>query len=287
MFSAETEELIAEGWRLRRLNFDDTIYFDYPVQTRSISLTGRACSLQCKHCGGHYLEGMQPIEQVAAALPFRSALVSGGCTREGKVPFAKHLDRLHELKQQVRLNFHVGLVDDQEIAMLRGLADTVSFDFVGDRETISEVYGLQQGPEDYVRVYQALRETVPVMPHLTLGLRGGRWSGEEKALDLLAEAGLDGLTFLVFIPTPGTVYADRQPPALEEVVRFLAQARCRFPTIPLALGCMRPKGRYREALDAAAVALGLNRIVLPAPAARSLAAERGLNPQRGEECCAL
>ncbi|MHB1403977.1 MAG: radical SAM protein [Desulfitobacteriaceae bacterium] len=291
VFAPETRALIERGWEIRKRNFVDKIYFDSPTATQSVTLTGTGCALNCAHCGGRYLEGMLPLTQVpedTKELPFRSALISGGCTAEGKVPFYAHLERLYRLKAQVRLNFHVGLVDDEEILALKGLADTVSFDFVADDETIREVYGLKRSAEDYRTVYLKLREAgLKVMPHLTLGLKGGEFAGEEKALAVLSELGLDGLTFIVFIPTPHTRYANRQPPLLEEVVQFLAQARIRFPNIPLALGCMRPKGRYRQVLDEAGVALGLNRVVLPTPAARRLAEEKELEIIRGEECCAL
>ncbi len=289
----DAKTLVQQAWTVRKAHFTDEIVFDYPTQTESITLTGQSCALNCAHCGGHYLKGMRTVGEIKihgdlnSSYPFRSALVSGGCTAEGKVPFAQHLEFLHKLKQDIRLNFHVGLLDRDEIALLKGLADVVSFDFVADRATIHEVYGLEQGPEDYRRVYLGLREVVPVMPHLTLGLKGGEWCGEEKALDVLQELGFEGLIFNVFIPTPGTRYAQRQPLPVEEVVRFLAQARIRFPNVPLALGCMRPKGRYRLVLDEAAVALGINRLVIPTPGARRVADELGLRVIRGEECCAL
>lgn len=291
IFSAETQELMERGWQVRRQNFPDEILFDYPIQTESISLTGASCSLDCAHCGGHYLEGMTPIEDIKSKNPdelaFSSALVSGGCTPNGNVPFMPHVDTLHELKKKKRLNFHVGLLDDEEIAVVKDLADAVSFDFVAHDETIREVYGLQRTKEDYKQAYRKLREVVFVMPHVTLGLKGGEWAGEEAALDALEELGLDGLTFIVFIPTSGTRYADRQPLDVEEVVQFLAKARLRFPTIPIAMGCMRPIGRYRQILDEACVAMGLNRIVMPTPGARELVDKRGLKVIRGEECCAL
>ena len=285
--------LIERAWEVRQANFENVIYFDYPTQTESITLTGRSCALNCAHCGGHYLKGMRSVEEVevfgalSGKYPFRSALISGGSTKDGKVPFTKHLEFLRRMKQDVRLNFHVGLLDDEEIPLLKGLADMISFDFVADRETIREVYGLDCDPEVYSHVYKALREVLPVMPHLTLGLKGGEWAGEEKALEALSELGIDGLIFNVLIPTPGTRYADRQPLPVDEVVRFLAEARIRFPNIPLALGCMRPKGRYRQSLDEAAVALGINRIVLPTPGARLKAEKLQLKAVRGEECCAL
>lgn len=288
-----TKVLVQHAWEVRQAHFTDEIFFDFPNLTESITLTGQSCALNCAHCGRHYLKEMRSVGEIQsqevlnAKHSFRSALISGGCTGEGKVLFTDQLEFLRNLKQDVRLNFHVGLLDGDEIPLLKDLADVVSFDFVADRETIQEVYGLKRGPEDYRRVYLALREVVSVMPHLTLGLRGGEWSGEEKAIDELQELGLDGLIFNVFIPTPGTRYALKQPLPVEEVVRFLARARMRFPDIPLVLGCMRPKGKYRQILDEAAVALGLNRLVMPTPGARRLADELGLRVIRGEECCAL
>ena len=287
------DAIVKQAWKVRHAHFANKIFFDFPTMTESITLTGQSCALNCAHCGGHYLKGMRSVPEIKAQgalnlnYAFRSALISGGCTLEGKVPFTQQLDFLHKLKQDVRLNFHVGLLDEDEILFLKDLADVVSFDFVADSETIEEVYGLKKGLEDYSRVYQALREVVPVMPHLTLGLRGGQWGGEEKALDALEELGLDGLIFNVFIPTPGTRYAQKPPLPVEEVIRFLVAARMRFPDTSLALGCMRPKGRYRQRLDEAAVALGLNRLVMPTPGARRLADELGLRVIRGEECCAL
>lgn len=289
----QLDALVQHAWEVRHAHFADDIFFDFPTLTESITLTGESCALNCAHCGGHYLKGMRSVPEIKAQgfsnskYPFRSALISGGCTLEGKVPFTQQLDFLHKLKQDVRLNFHVGLLDGEEILLLKDLANVVSFDFVGDSETIEEVYGLRKGLEDYRRVYQALREVVTVLPHITLGLRGGQWGGEEKALDALEELGLDGLIFNVFIPTPGTRYAQKLPLPVEEVIRFLARARMRFPDISLALGCMRPKGKYRQILDEAAVALGLNRLVMPTPGARRLAGELGLRVVRGEECCAL
>ncbi len=315
MLSQAIKVLIEKGWAARVTNFPPTIGFDYPVRTESISVTGTACALNCAHCGGHYLKGMKNLKECQTVLAKEawiartdgiarlegtdrpgaetlvaqptSFLISGGCTPDGRVPFLPHQDVLREVKAQARLNFHVGLIGDEEILALKELANVVSFDFVADQETIEEVYGLNKTPEDYRDAYVRLRRVVKVIPHLTLGLKGGQWRGEEKALDVLEELGLDGLVFLVFIPTAGTHYAERKPPDVEDVIAFLAKARLRFPQIPLILGCMRPKGRYRQILDEAAVALGINRIVLPTPGARALAEKRGLAVVKGEECCAL
>ena len=67
-----------------------------------------------------------------------------------------------------------------------------------------------------------------------------------RRLDLLQDLGVDGLVFLVFMPTPGTRYADRQPPTPEAVADLLAEARLRFPDCPPLSGlheAQRPLSR--------------------------------------------
>ncbi len=171
------------------------------------------------------------------------------------------------------LNWHVGLIDQTDLEAIRPYVDTVSFDLVGDDETIQEVYGMDRTVDDYAACYQRLRAAVPVVPHLTIGLRGGQMGHERPALQLLQTLGASALVFLVFIPTPGTRYANRQPPAVAEVVDILVEARLMFPAIPLTLGCMRPGGAYRRLLDALAVRAGINRMVNPAPTATRLVSE--------------
>ena len=92
---------------------------------------------------------------------------------------------------------------------------------------------------------------------------------------------------LIFIPTLGTRYADRQPPPSSAVADLMAEARLRFPGVPLYLGCMRPKGHYRDTLDPLAVQAGVNVIVNPARPARQLAADLGLAAHKMRECCVL
>jgi uncharacterized radical SAM superfamily protein len=99
--------------------------------------------------------------------------------------------------------------------------------------------------------------------------------------------GVEGLVLIVFIPTAGTRYADRQPPEIGQVVDILVKARLRFPDKPLYLGCMRPRGRYRIELDPLTVRAGVNAIVNPAREAVRLAEELGLAIRRGQECCVI
>lgn len=133
-FAPETVEIMAKAWDIRSRNFPAEIKFDYPEATEAISLTGKHCALDCAHCGGHYLEGMKTVDEVGTSA--KSCLISGGCDPNGKVPFSSQLPFIQKMKQARRLNFHVGLVNEQEIEILSQLADVVSFDFVADDETI-------------------------------------------------------------------------------------------------------------------------------------------------------
>jgi len=282
----QLDDKLARAWVVRRANFPDEITWSYPLDTAVLSLTGQQCALDCAHCGGHYLGGMRPIWE---AEPDRSTscLISGGCDPAGRVPVLAHLDRVRAWRQGRTMNWHVGFVSEREMATIAPLVDVVSFDFVGDDLTIREVYGLDRTVDDYVQTYHLLRQSARTLPHVTIGLRGGELGHELPALELLQELGVDGLVLLVFIPTPGTRYADRQPPSLLAVADLLAEARLRFPSVPLYLGCMRPRGRYREELDPLAVRAGINVLVSPSRSARQLAADLRLVSCQIRVCCVL
>ena len=262
------------------------VSFVRPSRTLPISLTGTNCALRCAHCGGRYLAGMIPIEQ-ACADGYTSCLISGGCDPSGRVPFGAWLDKLAELHAGRRFNWHVGLVDEQDIQSILPYLDVVSFDVVGDDRTIKEVYGLNATVADYERTYTMLRRHTRVVPHLTLGLYGGEWSGEQQVLELLADSGLEALVLLVMVPTPGTRYARCHPPSVASVVAFIERARTTLHDVPIYLGCMRPGGRYRQELDPLAVAAGVSKIVNSARAAVEMASMQGLSVHWESECCAL
>lgn len=285
---AALREKIAQGWAVRQRYFpDQRIIFDYPVDTAVVSLTGMACALHCAHCNARYLEHMLPIEQALERVPDApSYLISGGSDRAGKVPVTSHLDEIAALAQHGRLNWHVGLIDEQEMDAIAPYVHTVSFDFVGDDATIREVYGLERTVEDYTRTLAALSRRFRVVPHITIGLRGGAIGHELPALRILRDMPhFDTLVFLVLIPTAGTAYEGRQPPAVEAALDIILEGRLMFPDVEISLGCMRPRGEYRDRLDPLAVYAGVNRIVSPARPAVQTAEALGLRVERRRECC--
>ncbi|HIU64935.1 MAG TPA: radical SAM protein [Candidatus Avacidaminococcus intestinavium] len=282
---------LGKAWQIRKQNFAPELFVARPTQTESISVTGDACALKCAHCGGHYLSKMTPLARLQKAEDIKgtSCLISGGCDLTGKVNVVDKLEHLKSIKGQRRYNFHVGLLNEDEIKLLAPLADVISFDFLGDNETIRETLKLTQVTvEDYVQCFHLLKKYCSnVAPHICIGLRGGQLSGERQALHLLAKAGVERLIFIVLVPTKNTEYATCEPPAIAEVTALLEEARILLPTTPLVLGCMRPPGKYRSELDIAAINSGINGIVQPTPLVIRRAQELGLVLKESWECCVL
>ncbi|MFU8793748.1 MAG: radical SAM protein [Dethiobacteria bacterium] len=283
------EDLLEQAWKVRQAFFPDQIEFAAPNRTLSVSVTGGSCELNCSHCNGVYLQKMIPIEQALSLKDSRekSYLVSGGCNAAGKVPLLEKWSELEELASRGALNLHTGLVTDEEASRLSEIATVVSFDFVGDDETISAVYGIPVTVNDYLSSYRSLQKYTRVIPHICIGLKGGEIKGEYEALKILRDEAVEAISMIVFRPTAETRFSECSPPAFEDAARFIASARLMFPRTPLYLGCMRPGGRYRAQLDALAIKAGVNKIVLPAPEARRQADELGLSITVSGECCSL
>ena len=276
----------SKAWSVRRSLHEHVVFFDRPQKTVAISLTGVHCDLKCAHCGGHYLRHMQPIWDLSTDTA-TSCLISGGCDQQGQMPLTNHLEIVKQLHKTHRLNWHVGLIDEEALERIAPYSDVISFDLVGDSETAREVYGLELGLADYMDTLSLLRRHASVVPHITIGLRGGELSGERQVIEALSRIDLEALIFIVLIPTKGTTYADRLPPLLGQVADLFLQARVQLPNTRLYLGCMRPFSEYRRAIDQLAIRAGFNGIVNPTLKAERLAGDLGLRVIWGEECCAL
>ncbi len=257
--------------------------------TVPISVTGTACSLNCKHCGGHYLEHMIPISKTnLIPSEAKSLLISGGSTLAGKVPILPHMNEIKKLKEKgYRLNFHVGLVDENEALEISKVADAISFDFVGDDETIRYVYNLDKSVGDYIKTFEVLKKhTDNVYPHITIGLNCGKVTHEFKAIDLLSRYDQKKVVFIVFIPTPGTIFEKCPTPLLKDVRAIFEYARSNF-KCDLNLGCMYPKGKLRDEIGLAAAESGFNVVTQPSTKVVGMLRERGYSIVWSDECCVL
>lgn len=286
--NSRLQKNLVKAREIKEANFPGSIVFATPTKTTVVSLTDTSCQLNCAHCNGRYLEQMTKLEDGLREIKRNgstSCLISGGCNIFGQVKI--DVKSVFPLIQGRKINAHLGFISEEELRLLTPHLDCVSFDFLVDDRTIEDVYHLQRTGQDYIDTYQMIRQYTKVIPHICIGLHGGQIAGEYRALDQLCQLGVTGLVFLIFIPTKGTLYADRPVPRLEQVVELMIYARLLFPKTPIHLGCMRPGGRYRAEIDYYAVELGINKIVNPTPLSVQRARELGYQITYQEECCVL
>lgn len=303
------------GFELRRARFGDEVEFYAPGLKRwqtsewrpvnprrflPVSVTGSACALQCDHCQSKVLEGMISVRgrsdlfELARKLHAEGSeglLVSGGSGRTGTVPLLPHLVHVPRIRAELGMKVivHSGVVTPR---LAEGLAaagvDGVMLDIIGANETIREVYHLAATVDDFDRSLQLLADKgLRIIPHIVLGLHYGSFLGEPRALEMVACHPVSTLILVVLVPLVGTPMGHLPPPSLGDVVDFFATARLAMPDTKINLGCARPLGEMKVALDEAAIDHGLNGIAYPADGIIEYARSRGLEPRCYEYCCSL
>jgi uncharacterized radical SAM superfamily protein len=264
----------------------------------SISVTGSACSLNCKHCSGKYLESMIPatnpddLVAVAEALAVRGAigfLLSGGVDSKGKVPLTDFIPAIRSIKTttDLKINAHIGLTPREELkGLVESGIDCFSVDVYGADETIRDVLGLPAKANDYLEVVRNLKDFgASVSPHLCVGIHRGRLKGEHTAISQLKKIGPRNLIIISLIPTRGTAYQNVRPPSKEMMLSIVSDARSQLPDTKLLLGCMRSKAD--RSWEFALVEAGLDGIVLPATSTVEKIRAAGYSVKKRAECCAL
>lgn len=305
----------AEAMRVRRENFGNTIEFYAPGLKRwqssewvpekpnrflPVSVTGTACALQCDHCKTKVLEGMITVTKetdlFATAKRLQASgteglLVSGGSTRTGGVPLLGHVAAMRRVKEELgmRVIVHSGVVSPKLAAGLaEAEVDGVMLDIMGAEATIREVYHLDLTPADFERSLELLAaREMRIIPHIVLGLHYGQFLGEWNALDMIGRYPVSTLILVVLTPLVGTPMGHLEPPPVGDVTDFFALARVTMPDTRINLGCGRPMGAMKVALDRAAIEHGLNGIAYPADGMVAYAEEQGLEPAFYEYCCSL
>src|SRR3990170_1259187 len=269
-----------------------------PNQFPTISVTGNACALHCKHCGGKVLETMLAADtpaklyEVAVKLKQKGGLgclVSGGCRPDGSVPLKSFIPTLARIKKELGLVVivHTGIINlDTALALKNAEVDAALIDVVGSDETIRQVYNLNVTISDYEESLKAMNTSgLNFVPHVIVGLQNGRLNGEFQALSMISRFNPSAVVIIVFMPIPGTEMAAVKPPQPSEVARVIATARLMFPETPLALGCMRPKGKHRAETDVYALKAGVNGIAFPSEEGIKYAEEHGYELSFSPYCC--
>jgi lipoyl synthase len=266
----------------------------------TVSVTGCSCALNCRHCGGKVLETMHPATTPSALFELaqrrrvegaKGLLVSGGCLPDGSVPlddFAPVLGRLkHELGLTVFV--HTGIVSIKTAQALKDAGvDAALIDVLGSQETIKQTLNLNVTVNDYAESLCALTQAgLNVVPHVIVGLNRGEVDGEPQAIRMIAaNAKPNAVVIIAFMPIHGTEMANAPTPTPLTITRAVAAARATFPGTPLALGCMRPKGRLRAETDVYALKAGVDAIAFPSDQAVEYAKTRGYTVEFSSYCCA-
>ncbi len=267
---------------------------DFPT----ISITGDACALNCKHCGGKVLKTMHgattPSDLFELCSKLKAAgasgcLVSGGCLPDGSVPLELFLPSIHRIKKELGLTIfvHTGLVNQSAALELRETGvDAALIDVIGSDETIDKIYNLKRTAQDYEDSLRALSEArIPFVPHVIIGLHYGRLKGEKHALEMISKYPPSGLVLIAFMPIKNTEMAKTKPPAPIEIARTILAAKLLIPNVPVALGCMRPRGRHRDRTDILALKAGVDAIAFPSSEAIEFAEGQGHNVYFSSACC--
>jgi hypothetical protein len=252
----------------------------------------------CDHCQGKLLEPMMGADDPAAfyetclALEqkgHKGVLISGGCNRDGALPWEGFLPAIRAVKENTRLfiSVHAGFIGGKDaLGLKQAGVDQALVDVVGDTASLRRIYHVPFGVERVVSGLDALqRAGLSIVPHIVCGIDYGQMRGEQKALDIIARFKVEQVVILSLMSLPGTPVQHVNPPRPEDVAELMARARLRMPSTPISLGCARTRGSSR--LDVLAVDAGVNRMALPSDEAVERAKSYGLDIRYQQSCCSV
>lgn len=267
----------------------------------AVSVTGSDCELLCDHCRAKILEPMIPArtpealwrvvnEQVTVGA--KGMLLTGGSNHRNEVEYGPFYPALRRIKDQFpgfRVAVHTALVDAEAARRMEEAGiDVAMMDVIGAQDTITQVYHLKRGVEEFEASLAALTATsMKVVPHIVIGLHYGRMLGEWRALEMLQRHLPDALVLVVAMPFYASGVRPFEVPGSAETGAFMADAREALSGIPLLLGCARPAGRARSEIDAYAVMAGLDGIAHPADGVVELAVRLGRGVKVTPSCCSM
>jgi uncharacterized radical SAM superfamily protein len=274
-------------------------YRSSPTRFPTVSVTGTTCALNCRHCGGKILETMQPattpntLFALATNLKQHGALgclISGGCLPDGSVPLKPFASAIGKIKRELGLTVfvHTGIADAATAtALKRAGVDAALIDTIGSDETIKKTCNLNVTAKDYAASLNAMQQAgLNLVPHVIVGLDDGKLKGELDALKMIASVKPSAIVIIAFMPIHGTAMAKVKPPTPADIAKVTATAHLMFPRTPLALGCVRPKGKRRAETDILALKAGVDAIAFPTEEAVKYAETQGYALTFSSYCCA-
>ncbi len=311
--SRNLQELLKNSWNIRQKNFPSTLTISTPSAKTyisnyhknkksafvNISVTGSSCALDCEHCKKTLLESMihvktgDELKSLGDNLVEKGCegvLISGGALATGEVPLDKYFDAISYLKDRgLKVLVHTGLATEKTAKELRKAdVDQVLLDIIGDEDTIKKVYHLDKKPSDFLQSMESLaNEGLDVIPHILVGLHFGKIVGEYTALDMVTKVKPDTIVLVVLAPKRGTTMDGMATPNAEDVGKIAAIARILNPTAHITLGCARPPGTEKEAMEKYAVQAGITGIAYPTDETIQFVKNLNLDITFKDTCCSL
>ena len=269
----------------------------------SVSMSGNSCMLNCKHCNHSYLDDMhnltKPEELLKSCRRFAGEgavgfLLSGGCDKNGEMlNLRKLLPVVNQIKSETDLiiKLHTGLVDKKLAKdIVNAGVDVASVEVVGSDETIQEIFDFNAIVNSYADTLQNLEAAgMPhIVPHVCIGLHYGELKGEFHALEMVKNfCDPSLLVLIIFRPTKGTILEHCKIPSVEDVETVVGKAKEMFPKKDVSLGCIRPRAKFREEIELAALKAGATRMEIPSKNTLKYAKEMGYTIKKINACCAL
>ncbi|TET30674.1 MAG: radical SAM protein [Candidatus Heimdallarchaeota archaeon] len=306
------EELLEEAWMIRKKNFSDFLGIAVPssktykmkhYQNRknsfvNISITGNDCELNCEHCQRKLLTSMIPAMNSEELIHLgdklllkgcKGVLISGGSNEKGSVPLLNHFEGIRYLKERgLKVIVHTGLVSVETAKMLKNAeVDQVLLDIIGSRETIRDVYHLDQEPEVFEKTLRILKDQgLSIAPHIVIGLHFGKILGEYEALRIISEIKPEVIVLVVLSPLEGTAMTNFETPAPEEIARICAIARIINKNTKITFGCAKPP-KIKGITEKLIIRAGVNTISFPMDETIDFAKSLSLEVVFKELCCSL
>jgi len=281
------------------------IFRSYQVWPKfpSISMSGNTCKLSCKHCNHTYLNDMENIKNNNDLVVkckqfvdnnFVGFLLSGGCDENGRMlNLRKLLPGIEKIKNETDLviKLHAGIVD-KELAedIVSSGVDIASVEVVGANESIKEIFNFNASTDSYKKTLQHLDDAgMPfIVPHICIGLHKGKLLGEYNAIKIIEEScDPSVLVMIVFRPTKNTVLEKCDSANINDISSVITETKKTFKKKDISLGCIRPRNKFRNEIELAALESGVSRMEIPSKKTLNTAKSKGYEIKRISACCAL
>jgi hypothetical protein len=126
---------------------------------------------------------------------------------------------------------------------------------------------------------------LPVIPHIVCGLHYGKFKGEKKAVEMIAQFDVEQVVIVSLMRITGTPVESVETPSAGAVAGIIAETRFKLPAVQISLGCARERGNTR--MELLAIDAGVNRMVIPSEEAIRRAEDYGLEIRYQRTCCSV